>query len=132
MEEPKMSLLEMGTRWSHYSELRELFACGIEILKNLSVKSPTDRDKLRKLEGAVELLDGRINLLADYHFNTTYGSKLRGVIDGEVDNIFRKNKRENDLRAEGAKVLEHLKEKDNAKDKPKDDDGESAADYTTK
>jgi 4-hydroxy-3-methylbut-2-en-1-yl diphosphate synthase IspG/GcpE len=130
MEEPKMSLLEMGTRWSHYSELRELFACGVEILKNITIKSPTDRDKLKKLEGAVELLDGRINLLADFHFNTTYGSKLRGVVDGEIDNIYRKNKRENELRVEGAKVLERLKET-NEKAKS-DDDGESPADYSTK
>ena len=130
MEEPKMSLLEMGTRWSHYSELRELFACGVEILKNITIKSPTDRDKLKKLEGAVELLDGRINLLADFHFNTTYDSKLRGVVDGEIDNIYRKNKRENELRVEGAKVLERLKET-NEKAKS-DDDGESSTRDSTK
>jgi len=130
MEEPKMSLLEMGTRWSHYSELRELFACGVEILKNITIKSPTDRDKLKKLEGAVELIDGHINLLADFHFNTTYGSKLRGVVDGEIDNIYRKNKRENELRVEGAKVLERLKET-NEKAKS-DDDGESSTRDSTK
>jgi 4-hydroxy-3-methylbut-2-en-1-yl diphosphate synthase IspG/GcpE len=94
MSDTRLGLLELGTRWEHYAEIRELFACGVEILKNLSVKSITDRDKLKKLEGAVELLDGRINLLADFHFQTTYGSKLRQVIDGDVDNIYRKNKRD--------------------------------------
>jgi len=51
-------------------------------------------------------------------------------VDGEIDNIYRKNKRENELRVEGAKVLERLKET-NEKAKS-DDDGESPADYSTK
>ena len=104
IDEPKrLDLKELGTRWEHYSELRELFAIGIEILKHLTVRSPSDRDKQRKLESAVEMIDGRINLLADYTFQTTYGSKLRAVVDGDVDNIYRKLKRENEDAAKANK-----------------------------
>ena len=94
VEEPRLSLQGIGTRWQHYSELRELFATGLEILNHLHVKSASDQKKRIQLEGAVELLDARINLLSDFHFQTTYGSKLRQVIDGDVDNIYRKSKRE--------------------------------------
>lgn len=102
----RLGLQETGTRWEHYSELRELFACGIEILKNLSVKSPTDREKQKKLEGAVELLDGRINLLADYHFHTTYGSKLRAIVDFDVDAMYRRMKKEQADAAQASKKPE--------------------------
>jgi len=96
MEPNKLDLLETGTRWEHYAELRELFAIGIEILKHLTIRNSHDSDKQKKLENAVEMIDGRINLLADYMAQTTYGSKLRGVVDGDVDNLFRKLKKENE------------------------------------
>jgi hypothetical protein len=71
-----------------------------------------------KLEAAVELLNARLNLLSDFLYNTTSGSKLRSVIENDVDTIYRKLKMER-LNAEKAK-------------KSEDDDGESPADYTTK
>ena len=90
----RLDLLEVGTRWAHYSELRELFSVGIEILKHLTVKYSSDQERQKKLENAVELIDGRISLLSDYTSNTTYGSKLRQVVDGDVDSLYRKMKRE--------------------------------------
>lgn len=83
----RLDLMERGTRWEHYAELRELFACGIEIIKHMHLKSSGDDIKRLKLEGAVELLDARLNLLSDFTYNTTFGSKLRGVVDGEINSI---------------------------------------------
>lgn len=90
----KLDLMAMGTRYEHYSELRDLFAVGIEIITNMHVKTSGDAIKKTKLEGAVELLEARLNLLSDYIYGSTYGSKLRGVIDGDVDNLYRKMKLE--------------------------------------
>jgi hypothetical protein len=90
----KLDLMAMGTRYEHYSELRDLFAVGIEIITNMHVKTSGDAIKKTKLEGAVELLEARLNLLSDFIYNSTYGSKLRGVIDGDVDNLYRKMKLE--------------------------------------
>ena len=118
MSDPRLSLLDTGTRWEHYSELRELFACGIEIIKNLHYKSTVDNAKLAKLESAVELLDARINLLADYTFQTTFGSKLRATVDRDVDRIYKTLKKE----AEDAA-------KEN---KPPDEDNEGPETYSNK
>jgi len=65
-EHSKPDLLEMGTRWQHYVELRDLFADGIEIIKRMTIKSSADAVKRVKLEAAVELLNARLNLLSDF------------------------------------------------------------------
>jgi hypothetical protein len=73
------------------------------------------------LECAVELIDAQLNRLSDFLYHTTFGSKLRGVVDVDVENIYRKMQLERKI--------------DEAKTKPptkSDDDGESPADYTTK
>jgi hypothetical protein len=116
--------MDVGTRWEHYSELRELFSIGIEILKNVRIKSSTDQLKRAQLEGAVELIDARINLLSDFHFKTTYGSPLRGVVDGEVDNLFRAMKRG---REDAAKETKPITPPD-----PSNEDGDGPETYTTK
>ena len=48
-EHSKPDLLEMGTRWQHYVELRDLFADGIEIIKRMTIKSSADAVKRVKL-----------------------------------------------------------------------------------
>jgi hypothetical protein len=116
-EHSKPDLLEMGTRWQHYVELRDLFADGIEIIKRMTIKSSADAVKRVKLEAAVELLNARLNLLSDFIYNTTSGSKLRSVIENDVDTIYRRLKMER-LNAEKAK--------------PTNDDDESPSSYTTK
>src|ERR1017187_7450277 len=73
----RLDLMETGTRWQHYAELRELFACGIEIINRMSLKSCGDAVKLKKLEGAVELLDARLNLLSDFVFLSTRSEERR-------------------------------------------------------
>ena len=121
MSEPRLSLMDKGTRWDHYSELRELFSIGIEILKNVRIKSSTDQLKRAQLQGVVELIDGRINLLSDFHFKTTFGSLLRGTVDGDVDSLYRAMKRG---REDATKEIE--------KAKPTDEDGDGPETYSTK
>lgn len=76
-------LSERGTRYEHYQELKELFSLGIEVLQNSSKTHPSDSDslKLAKLRAAVELIDGRLDLLTGYKQLTVYGSKLRVEVD---------------------------------------------------
>lgn len=124
MEDPqRLDLQETGTRWDHYSELRELFACGIEILKNLNVKSTADAVKREKLEHAVEMLDGRIALLSDYARKTGWNSPdryaLREVIDSDVSRMFAEMK----IAREEANESKAIKA---------DDDSEGPETYTTK
>lgn len=114
----KLDLMETGTRWAHYSELRELFAYGVEIIKNMHVKSSGDQEKQKKLEGAIELLDARINLLSDFSFNTTYGSKLRAVIETEIDPMYRRMRVENQI--------------NDAKSSKKPEDHDDPTTYSTK
>lgn len=76
-DELKLDLMETGTRYRHYSELREIFATGMEILKNLNVQTPADRTRIAKLGDAVEMIDGRINFLADFDRKTSWGSEFR-------------------------------------------------------
>ena len=108
---PKLNLLEMGTRWAHYAELRDLFTTGIEIINNMTTKSSGDQLKRVKLEGAVELLDARINLLSDFMYNTTYGSKLRGIIDCDVTNLYRTMTLEKAIKDEKEKDSKDSREK---------------------
>src|ERR1039458_8534947 len=103
---PKLNLLETGTRWAHYAELRDLFTTGIEIINNMTTKSSGDQLKRVKLEGAVEMLDARINLLSDFLYNTTYGSKLRGIIDCDVTNLYRTMTLEKEIKDEKEKRSE--------------------------
>jgi hypothetical protein len=108
---PKLNLLETGTRWAHYAELRDLFTTGIEIINNMTTKSSGDQLKRVKLEGAVEMLDARINLLSDFLYNTTYGSKLRGIIDCDVTNLYRTMTLEKAIKDEKEKDSKDSREK---------------------
>jgi hypothetical protein len=116
---PKLDLMEMGTRWQHYAELRELFACGIEVIKTMSFKSSGDDVMRVKLEGAVELIDIRINRLSDFSFLTTgNNSTLKRAVNDDVNDLY-----------------QHLRlnrlEQENAKDAPKDDRDDPTT-YSTK
>jgi hypothetical protein len=121
-ESLKPNLLEKGTRWDHYNELRDLFASGVEILSTLKVKTSSDQDKMVKLRHAAEMIEGRLNYITDFTQKTGWSSPIRLVVDGEVDNLYRK--------------MKHEREKANATSDKKqdrtDDDGESPASYTTK
>lgn len=73
-------LNETGTRYQHYAELAELFRTGVDILDTMSQNliNDTDRKKRVKLVGAIELIEARMGLLADYDKKTF---SLRRTID---------------------------------------------------
>lgn len=116
----KPNLFEQGTRWDHYNELRDLFAEGVDILERIKIKMPADRLKLVKMKYALEMIEARLNFITDYTKGTSYGSKLRTAVDGDIDTLFRKMKLE---RSENAATTQQ-----NAQD----DDNDSPASYTTK
>ena len=123
-ESLKPNLFEMGTRWDHYNELRDLFASGVEVLKNLKVKSRGDQDRQAKLQHAVEMIEGRLNYITDYVRRTGWGSPdkfaIRDIVDREVGMLvtqMRITARE-DAAKEGTNQA--------------NDDSEGPADYTTK
>lgn len=64
----KLNLLEQGTRYDHYMELRDAFATGVVILDNaLKVeRNTTAAENRAKLQTAVDLIELRVNYLSDY------------------------------------------------------------------
>jgi hypothetical protein len=126
MSEPalKPDLFQKGTRWEHYRELLDIFSSGVEVLKNIKVKSLSDQAKAKKLQFAVEMIEGRLNYITDFSTKTALGSSLRNVIDGDVDKLFRTMKLE--------RLNDEAKSKADATKDTADDDGESPSSYTTK
>jgi hypothetical protein len=89
---PKLNLFEMGTRYDHYQELKEIFADGIQVMKATESKYQSEQDKKRiaKLEHAVEMIETRINVLSNFEESMASHSKLwdavvRGTREGMID-----------------------------------------------
>lgn len=85
---------ETGTRFQHYSELRELFADGIEILTKClpAHRSPGDDEKLKKLKAAEELIAKRLELLSGFERQTVWNAKLPSTLRAiEVERQNRKS-----------------------------------------
>jgi hypothetical protein len=80
----KLDLMETGTRYEHYLELRDAFATGIVILSNQSqyeeVVNQTTRANIKKLEGAVDLIESRVNFLSEYKTKMASHSDLAKLI----------------------------------------------------
>lgn len=78
----KLDLTETGTRYDHYMELRDAFATGVEIMKHaLEVhKSVTDLQRMEKLQNSVDLINSRVNYLAEFDKLTTTYSDLAKTI----------------------------------------------------
>ena len=76
-----LDLMEKGTRYDHYVELREAFATGVEIIKNLSSQDVAMDAKRKLLEGAIEAINGRLNALSKYYSEMVYNSKLRREVE---------------------------------------------------
>lgn len=59
---------ELGTRYDHYVELRDLFAQGVEIIKGMreTWKSVGERTQQQQLESAVMLINKRLDLITGY------------------------------------------------------------------
>lgn len=85
--EKKLDLTEVGTRYDHYMELKEVFMAGVDIIDNMSNAHKTDGDKaLRvKLSNAVAVIDHRLCYLADFNAKTAFWEKLPKEIR-EIEN----------------------------------------------
>ena len=63
----KMSLTDIGTRYMHLAELADLWRDGLLIHDRfMSVDSPSDGLKKKKLEYAIELLQQHMDLLGNF------------------------------------------------------------------
>jgi len=80
--EKQYPLDEVGSRFSHYSELREVFADGVEILKNLTSvhKSAADVIKLAELKVAEKLIAKRLEVLSGFERKMVYNATLPSTI----------------------------------------------------
>ena len=64
----KLDLLETGTRYSHYMELKEVFLLGIDVIDRMNPKYLSESDKLMRtnLKTPVEMIERRLAYLANY------------------------------------------------------------------
>ena len=92
-EKPKiLTLDDVGTRYNHYQELRELFSEGIEVVKQTMTHQPNnDRSKKRmeSLQHAFNEIDHRIEVLAGYadyaHRWSKFGRELDSIEPHKTD-----------------------------------------------
>jgi len=78
----RMNLQEIGTRYDHYMELREVFMDGIDVLTRMNQSFVSDADKAvkHKLTNAVEMITRRLDNLSDFADKTAnYGDLARQV-----------------------------------------------------
>jgi hypothetical protein len=84
-DKPKIqTLFDVGTRYTHYMDLREIFADGIEILKNAMAvcESEVDKKRIESLQHAVNEIDNRLEVLAGYEEKMTRWGSIAAEIDG--------------------------------------------------
>jgi hypothetical protein len=78
----RLNLKEMGTRYDHYMELREVFMDGIDVLTRMNQSFISDADKIvkTKLTHTVEMITRRLDNLSDFADKTAnYGDLARQV-----------------------------------------------------
>ena len=84
-EKPKITTLDdIGTRYEHYVELRELFAEGVEVVKKALEYQPTNTMNQRRFESlshAVAEVDRRIEVLAGYEEHSSRWSRFGRELD---------------------------------------------------
>lgn len=114
--EKRYPLDETGSRFQHYSELREVFADGIEIMTNMRAehRSAADVIKLAELKAAEKLIARRLELLSGYEHKTTYNATLPSTIRGvEMDRQMAKLLLKGDVNENAGSVA---KDKDQSSD----------------
>lgn len=64
----KLDLIQQGTRYDHYMELKEVFMLGVDVIDRMlpHLRSESDMKTRVKLEHAVELIDKRLKYLSNY------------------------------------------------------------------
>ena len=84
-EPPKKlpDLREVGTRYAHYAELRDVFADGVEVVKSALKyhESASDRERLISLQHAVKEIEGRLATLSNFDDLAVSWGKLGREID---------------------------------------------------
>ena len=90
-EKPKiLTLDDVGTRYNHYMELRELFSEGIEALKQTMTYQPNNevgKRRVESLQHAVNEIDHRIEVLAGYADHAHRWSKFGRELDSIKPNV---------------------------------------------
>lgn len=90
-EKPKiLSLDDVGTRYEHYQELRELFSDGVEVVKTAMTYQPDNAVSKRRLESlqhAVNEIDHRIEVLSGYDEHANRWSKFGRELDSIKPNV---------------------------------------------
>lgn len=90
-EKPKiLSLDDVGTRYEHYQELRELFSDGVEVVKTAMTYQPDNAVSKRRLESlqhAVNEIDHRIEVLSGYGEHANRWSKFGRELDSIKPNV---------------------------------------------
>jgi hypothetical protein len=114
--EKQYPLDEIGSRFQHYSELREVFADGIEIMTNMRAehRSAADVIKLAELKAAEKLIAKRLEVLSGYErkmvYNATLPSTIRQV---EIERLRAKLLLKGNVNADSGSVA---KDKDQSSD----------------
>ncbi len=82
-EKKILSLYDVGTRYDHYMELKEIFADGVEIVREALKFHRTihDQNRLTSLQHAVDEIENRLNVLSGYKDKTTRWGLLAAQID---------------------------------------------------
>jgi hypothetical protein len=77
-------LREVGTRYAHYCELLDVFANGVEVVKQALRyhESASDRERLISLQHAVKEIEGRLATLSNFDDLAVSWGKLGREIDG--------------------------------------------------
>lgn len=79
----KLNLLERGTRYDHYMELKEVFLLGIDVIDRMNPNYLTESDKLMRtnLKTTVEMIEKRLAYLTNYSTMASGYSDLAREID---------------------------------------------------
>lgn len=79
----KLDLMERGTRFEHYYELKEVFLLGIDVIDRMNPNYLTESDELIRtnLKTTVEMIEKRLAYLTDYSTMASGYSDLAREID---------------------------------------------------
>ena len=79
----KLDLMERGTRFEHYYELKEVFLLGIDVIDRMNKDYPSESDKTMRtnLKITVGMIEKRLAYLTDYSTMASGFSDLAREID---------------------------------------------------
>ena len=79
----KLDLMEKGTRYQHYYELKEVFLLGIDVIDRINQSYVSDSDKKMKadLETTVSMIEKRLAYLVNYSTEASQYSDFGREID---------------------------------------------------